>query len=160
MKLSVKRISSMDIGALREMSVDFVDETPMPYPTMDKSEIDKHMFEVLSNKDNPDYIGLIAYDGKKPAGFLIGWVVDKPYTQPDVVPEKRAGIVGLKLMEEAGRLAVERGAKGFECAGTYQGTDKRWEKFGFKPFLTYGYMDPKDFMDLVTRFTRGRTKAA
>jgi len=168
-KLSVKRISSIDIGALREMSVDFVDETPMPYPAVDKAEIDKHMFEVLANKDNPDYVGLIAYDGKKPAGFLIGWVVDKPYTQPSrvavaqelyVVPEKRAGIVGLRLMEEAGRIAVERGAKGFECAGTYQGTDKRWEKFGFKPFLTYGYMDPKDFMDLVTRFTRGRPKAA
>jgi GNAT superfamily N-acetyltransferase len=168
MKLSIKPISSMDIGALREMSMDFWEEGGAEYPYIDDAEIDKAMMMVLANMADPEFIYLIAYDGKKPAGFLLCYMGNKPYSKPArvavaqelyVVPEKRSGLVGLKLMEEAGRLAIEKGAEGFECLGTYNGTDKRWEKFGFKPHVTYGHMDPDDFMAIVRRFTRGRDAA-
>lgn len=163
MKLAIKRVASADIGAMRVMAMDFMEEIPMDYPTITAEEVDKHMLEILSLKDDPDCIFLIAYDGKKPAGFYTGYVGNKPYTKPTrvgvaqelyVVPEKRAGIVGLRLMQEAGRLSIERGAEGFECIGTYNGTDKRWEKLGFKPHVVYGHMEPEDFMSLVQRFTR------
>ena len=155
------------------MAADFVKESDLPYPYMDDSEVDKAMFEILSMLDNPDSLYLVAYDGKKPAGFFKGYVGDKPYSKPSrvgvaqelyVVPEKRAGIVGLRLMEEAGKLAISRGAQGLECIGswikkpdgTYEGTATRWEKFGFKPHVIYGHMDNEDFMALVQRFTKGR----
>ena len=165
MKLSIKRLTSTDIGALRQMSLDFVEEQQLDYPTIDVNEVDAHMLEVLASMDNPDCIYLIAYDGKKPAGFFLGYTGDKPYSRPRrvsvaqelyVVPEKRAGIVGLSLMEEAGRIGISRGAEGFECVGSYGNTDKRWEKFGFKPHTVYGHMETADFMALVQRFTKGR----
>ena len=164
MKLAIRRVRNIDIGALREMSIDFMHEVEADtYPHMDAFEVDKHMLEILATLDNPDLICLIAFDGKKPAGFYIGYVGDKPYSKPTrvavaqelyVVPEKRSGLVGLRLMEEAGKLSIERGAEGFECIGTFNGTDKRWEKFGFKPHVVYGHMEPADFMSLVQRFTR------
>ena len=167
MRLKIGRVRPADIGALRSMAMGFMHEfeSKLEYPTLDEQEVDNRMFDVLGNIDNPDCIYLIAYDGKKPAGFIVCWVGDKPYSRPRrvgvaqelyVVPEKRAGLVGLRLMEEAARIAIERGAQGFECIGTYNGTDKRWEKFGFKPYVTYGHMDIDTFTALVTRFTRGR----
>lgn len=167
MKLTIRKLRSTDIGALREMSVDFMNEVErqLEYPQMDESEVDKHMLEVLSNISNPDAMYLIAYDGKKPAGFYIGYVGDKPYSKPQrvavaqelyVVPQKRSGSVGLRLMEEAGALALSLGAEGFEAIGTFGGTDKRWEKFGFKPHTVYLHMEPEAFMNIVQRFTKGK----
>src|SRR5678809_471753 len=97
--LKVKRASSLDIGALRIMAVDFMHEVEsgLEYPYMDEQEVDKHMFEILSQLDNPDGIFLIAYDGKKPVGFYVGYVGNKPYSKPSriavaqelyVVPDK------------------------------------------------------------------------
>jgi len=169
MKLKIKLIEPADIGAMRIMAADFIEEGAMEYPTIDDTEIDKAMMLILGCIGNPDYIQLIAYDGKKPAGFLLAYVTDKPYSRPTrvgvaqelyVVPEKRAGMVGLRLMEEAGLIAVSKGAEGFECVGSYNGTDKRWEKFGFKPYLTYGHMEPEKFLAIVQRFTKGRAAAA
>ncbi len=175
MKLAIRRVQSVDIGALRSMATDFMTEfeSKLEYPGMDQEEVDTHMLEILANLNNPEGIYLIAYDGKKPAGFFVGWVGNKPYSKPRrvgvaqelyVVPEKRAGIVGMRLMEEAGRIAIERGAQGLECIGTwakqpdgtYSGTATRWEKFGFKPYVSYGFMEPSEFMGLVRRFSRGR----
>jgi hypothetical protein len=149
------------------MAIDFMEEfeSKLEYPGMDIEEVDNHMLEMLGNLDNPESIYLIAYDGKKPAGFFVGWVGNKPYSKPRrvgvaqelyVVPEKRSGIVGMRLMEEAGRMAIERGAQGFECIGTYNGSDQRWAKFGFKPYVTYGHMNTGDFMALVQRFSGGK----
>ena len=171
MRLKIKRIEPLDIGAVRSMAMGFMHEfeSKLEYPTLDESEVDNRMFDILGSMGNPECIHLIAYDGKKPAGFFVGWVGDKPYSRPRrvgvaqelyVVPEKRAGLVGLSLMEEAARIAIQAGAQGLECIGTYNGTDQRWAKFGFKPYVTYGHMNPDDFMALVTRFTKGRPVAA
>jgi len=175
-KLKIRRVQVSDIGAMHAMTSDFADESKLAYPHIDKEEIDARMFDLLGNIDNPECVFLIAYDGKKPAGFYVGWVGNKPYSKPRrvgvaqelyVVPEKRSGVVGLHLMEEAAKLSLERGAEGFECIGSwekqpdgsYGGTFTRWEKLGFKPYVTYGYMTPEEFMPLVQRFTR-RDKAA
>lgn len=163
MKLTIRKIGGMDIGPLREMAVAFHAETTVDYPVIDETEIDKHMLHVLSTKDSPDSIYLIAYDGKKPAGYFFGYIGNHEWSRPSrvavaqelyVVSNKRGGKVGLRLMEEAAKLAISLGAEGFESIGTYGDTDKRWEKFGFKPHLTYGHMDPTDFMELVSKFTR------
>lgn len=165
MKLTIRRITPSDIGAIKLMSEDFLAELPFNYPKLDGEELDTRMFELLNHVGNPEAIDLIALDGKKPVGFFTGYVGNKPYSQPRrvgvaqelyVVPEKRAGIVGLRLMEEAARIAIQYGAQGLECIGTYGGTDKRWEKFGFKPHVVYGHMDNDEFMNLVQRFTKGR----
>jgi GNAT superfamily N-acetyltransferase len=153
----------MDIGPMREMSVAFHNEQNLDYPTIDETEVDLHMLHLLSTKDDPNSIYLIGYNGKKPAGFLLCYIGQHEWSRPRrvavaqelyVVPEYRGGTVGLRLMEEAGRLAIEAGVEGFECIGSYDGTDKRWEKFGFKPHLTYGHMEPEKFMKLVQKFTR------
>lgn len=161
MKLTIRRIEGRDIGALREMSVAFMAELNIEYPIIDEAEIDKHMLQILSMKDNLDGLYFVAYDGKKPAGFLLGYVGNKPYSRPErvavaeelyVVPAKRGGPVGLKLMQAAGKWALDRGAEAFECVGGAGTTDKRWEKFGFKPHTVYGHMDPDAFLKLVGRF--------
>lgn len=161
MPLTIKRVAGRDIGPLREMSVDFVNSLKVDYPQIDESEIDKHMLQILSTCVNPDCIYLIAYDGKKPIGFFLGYVGNKPYSRPNrvgvaeelyVVPNKRGGKVGLRLMQESAKIAIERGAEGFECIGTYEDSIKRWEKFGFKPHTVYAHMGNKDFMKLVGKF--------
>jgi len=161
MPLTIRRIQGRDIGPLREMSVDFVNSLEIEYPTIDENEIDKHMLSVLASCQNPDCVYLIAYDGKKPVGFFLGYVGDKPYSKPArvgvgeelyVVPNKRGGPIGLKLLQQAGKIAYERGAETFECIGTYDKSIKRWEKFGFKPHTVYGHMQKEDFMKLVGKF--------
>ena len=176
MKLRIKKIEPADIGAVRVMALDFAEESKLTYPLVDAEEVDARMFDILGNIDNPECVFLIAYDGKKPAGFIVAWVGNKPYSRPRrvavaqelfVVPEKRAGLVGLRLMEEAALLCIERGAEGFEAIGswekrpdgTYGGTFTRWEKLGFKPYVTYGYMAIEEFMPIVRRFTKGRAAA-
>jgi len=161
MPLTIRRVQGRDIGPLREMSVAFISELELEYPTIDEPEIDKHMLMILANINNPDYIALIAYDGKKPIGFLIGYVGEKPYARPKrvsiaeelyVVPNKRGGTVGMRLMKQAAKISIERGAEAFECIGTYDQTFKRWEQFGFKPHTTYGHMSIEDAMKLVNKF--------
>jgi len=161
MPLTIRRVAGRDIGPLREMSIDFVNELKIDYPIINEEEIDKHMLGILSNTGNPDSITLIAYDGKKPVGFISGYVGNKPYSKPSrvsvaeqlyVVPNKRGGVVGLKLMQQSAKIAIERGAEALECVGTYEGSIKRWEKFGFKPHTVYGHMDKSDFMKLVGKF--------
>jgi GNAT superfamily N-acetyltransferase len=161
MPLTIRRIQGRDIGPLREMSVDFFDELKLDYPVMDESEIDKHMLMVLSQAGSPDCIHLIAYDGKKPVGFFLGYVGDKPYSKPSrvgvaeelyVVPNKRGGPVGLKLMQQAGKIAIDLGAEAMECIGSPNHTMERWEKFGFKAHTIYGHMENDSFMKLVGRF--------
>ena len=161
MPLTIKRIQGRDIGPLREMSVDFMNSLEIDYPEIDEIEIDKHMLGVLSNCQNPDCVYLIAYDGKKPVGFFLGYVGNKPYSRPSrvgvgeelyVVPNKRGGKVGMKLLQQAARIGFERGAETLECIGTYDKSIKRWEKFGFKPHTVYAHMTPNDFMKLVGKF--------
>jgi GNAT superfamily N-acetyltransferase len=161
MPLSIRRVQGRDIGPLREMSVDFNESLEIDYPKIDDEEIDKHMLQILSNTENPDCVYLIAYDGKKPVGFILGYVGNKPYSRPSrvsvaeelyVVPNKRGGKVGLRLMQESAKIALERGAEAFECIGTHDGSIKRWEKFGFKPHTVYAHLDTNDFMKLVNKF--------
>lgn len=163
MPLTIRRVQGRDIGPLREMSIDFIRELELEYPTIDEAEIDKHMLAILMNTANLDHIALIAYDGKKPIGFVIGYVGDKPYARPSrvsvaeelyVVPNKRGGKVGLRLMQESAKIALERGAEAFECIGTFgeNGSIKRWEKLGFKLHTAYGHLDPDVFTKLVNRF--------
>jgi GNAT superfamily N-acetyltransferase len=166
-KLTIRKVQTMDIGALREMSVAFVKEEfgigLMDYPHMDEAEVDKHMLNVLMNKDKPDMIYLIAYAGKKPVGFCLGYIGWHEWGSPTrvgvgqelyVVPEKRGGKVALKLMEKAFEIAIKQGVESLECIGSYNGTDKKWAKFGFKPHLTYGHMPKDKFISLVKRFTK------
>jgi GNAT superfamily N-acetyltransferase len=162
LKLSIKKIDAMDIGPLHEMAVAFAEEENIPYPILDKEEINKHMLDILATKDDPSMIYLIAYAGKKPVGFLLGYIGQHEWTKPRrvgvgqelyVVPEKRGGNVAMKLMEAAFKIAIQAGVEGLECIGYYGTTDKRWEKFGFKPHLTYGHMPSDKFINLVQRFT-------
>jgi len=170
-KFTIRQIQTMDIGALRQMSVDFVNEEfgigLMDYPHMDEAEVDKHMLNVLMTKDNPDMIYLIAYAGKKPVGFLLGYIGFHEWGSPTrvgvgqeiyVIPEKRGGKIALKLMEKAFEIAINKGVESLECIGSYNGTDKKWAKFGFQPHLTYGHMPKDKFIGLVKRFTKGSTE--
>lgn len=158
-KLNIKRIGAMDIGALREMSVDFAREENQSYPIIDDKEIDAHMLNVLSTKDHPDYIYLIAYAGKKPVGFFLGYIGGHEWSRPRrvfvgqelyVVPNKRGGKVGIRLMMKSLGIAFKLGVEGVECIGSYNNTDKKWEKFGFKPHMTYGHM-PLDRMQVLMK---------
>jgi GNAT superfamily N-acetyltransferase len=163
-KVKVKRIDAMDIGALRQMSVAFRDEENAPYPEVDDAQIDKHMLQVLATKDDPRMIYLMAYAGKKPIGFLLGYIGTHEWGTPElvgvgqelyVVPDKRGGKIALKLMERAFEIAIQAGVQGLECVGLYGKTDRKWEKFGFKQHITYGHMPPDQFIQLVQKYTKG-----
>ncbi len=163
MKLSIKQMDSMDIGHVRKMMKDFVKELGLPYPVMDDQELDKAMMQMLTTVNNPDYVYLIAFDGKKPAGFAKGTIYDKAYGKPSriglaqelyVVPGKRGKIVGYKLVKECFRIGLERGVEAFESVGVYGTTDKRWERYGFTPYLVYGHMD----MNRVKKIIGGRSE--
>lgn len=160
MKLSIKRVDSIDIGHLRKLTKQFIEETKPAYPILDDEEIDRAMLNILANKDNPDYVYLIAYDGKKPAGFFIGFIGSHPYGKPRrvgiaqelyVVPNKRNKRVGFKLIQQAVKIALQQGIEGFECCGSYNGTDKRWERYGFNLHLTYGWMPIENMLKLVRK---------
>jgi hypothetical protein len=150
LKLTVKQVEAQDIGHIRKMSKAFIEEEGREYPVFDDAELDKAMMRILINMNNPDYIYIIAYDGKKPAGFSIGYISQHPYGKPSrvavaqemyVVPSKRkSAMVGYKMIRFGAQLALERGAEGMECVGGYGTTDKMWQEFGFKPHLTYGWM--------------------
>jgi len=128
----------------------FMAEANLEYPIMDSEEIDKQLLDMLPFLNAPDRIYLIAYDGKKPIGFFLGFVGNKPYAKPNrvgmclelyVMPEKRNGRASMKMLSMATKIAIEQGAEIIETVGTYNGTDKRWMKFGFKPHFTYMHMD-------------------
>jgi GNAT superfamily N-acetyltransferase len=150
MKLSIHRVKISDIGPLCWLMNKFFREAKLEYPVMDEEEVDKQLLDMLPYLNAPDRVYLIAYDGKKPTGFFLGFVGDKPYSKPKrigmameiyVVPEKRNGKAAFKLLQMATRIAIEQGAEGLETVGTYHGTDQRWIHFGFKPHFTYLHMD-------------------
>lgn len=155
MKLSVKRMEPIDIGNVRKMSKAFGEETKPDYPVIDDEELDKAMLTILSNINNPEFIFLIAYDGKRPCGFFTGYVGHHPYGKPGrvgvaqelyVVPEKRDKFVGIKLIKKAVEIALSHGVEAFECIGQYGTTDKRWERYGFKLHLSYGHISKEDML--------------
>jgi len=163
MKLSIRQVESLDIGHLRKMMKEFVNELGLSYPVMDNAELDRAMMEVLVNIKNPDCVYLIAFDGKKPVGFAKGVIYNKAYGKPSriglaqelyVVPGKRGKIVGYKLVKECFKLGLARGVEAFESVGVYGSTDKRWERYGFQPYLVYGHMD----MDRVKKILGGRSE--
>jgi len=161
-KLNIHRVQSMDIGALREMVLALNREADFDYPVIDEAETDKHMLHVLATKDDPYMIYLIAYAGKKPVGFCLGYIGHHEWGKPGligvgqelyVVPNKRGGRVALRLIEKAAEIAILAGVEGLECISMYGKTDKRWEAFGFKPHLIYGHMPTAEFAKLVDKFT-------
>ncbi len=150
MKLNVHRVKISDIGPLCWLMNKFFTEQHLEYPIMDAEEVDKQLLDMLPYLDAPDRVYLIAYDGKKPTGFFLGFIGDKPYSKPKrigmaleiyVVPEKRNGKAAFKMLQLAVKAAIEQGAEGFETVGTYNGTDKRWMRLGLKPHFTYLHID-------------------
>jgi len=160
MKLKIKKVQPSDIGPLSIMASALFNETNPGYPQIDNSEIEKMMFLVLTHMNNPLSLYLIAYDGKQPAGFFIGNIATHAYGKPDtvgvaqelyVVPEKRGGDVGMKLISTAVQYALQAGVQGFEAIGTYGKTDQRWIKLGFEPYVSYMHMDRDTAEKLLVR---------
>jgi hypothetical protein len=103
MKLTIKRVQSEDIGALKKLVMAFNQESDVEYPEIDEPEIDRQLLDILGNQTDPYRMFLIAYDGKKPTGFFIGYVGSRIYGRPYtiavaqelyVVPGKRGRWVG------------------------------------------------------------------
>ena len=142
MKLSIRRMQSSDIGVMAKMMSDLYTDI-MEYPRYDDGELEKLMFGLLENMRHPNIINLIAFDGKKPAGFFIGHLAQRKSGKPSlvgvadelyVVKEKRGADVGLKLLGEGLKWAVAGGAEAIEAVAQHGRTDHRWESLGFKPY--------------------------
>lgn len=160
MKLSIKRIGSEDLADMRKMAVDFSIEEGLEYPKMDDEEFDKIIMNMLLHKDDPNYLFLIAYDGKKPAGFMVCFIGIHAYGKPGrvgvaqelyVVPSKRNTMIAHRLVKIAIQWALDNNVDGLECTGTFNNTDIRWERFGFKRHLTYGHMSLDDARKYLKR---------
>ena len=158
MKLKIKVVEAIDIGPIRKMVEKFWAEMGRDYPTLDADEFDRMMMHILSHLGNPNFIFLLALDGKKPVGFFMGYVGEHEWGSPKkvgvaqelyVVPGKRNGFVGFRLIQKCVELALQQGVESFECVGGYGTTDKRWERFGFKPHLTYGHCSKADMLKIV-----------
>ena len=150
MKLTVRRIQVSDLGPLCYLMNRFFEEQKLEYPIMDSEEVDAQLLDLLPAINEPTRIYLIAYDGKKPIGYFLGFVGDKPYSKPRhilmalelyVVPEKRNGRAVKKMLGMAANIGLQHNAYHVETVGTYNGTDKRWMRYGFKPHFTYLHMD-------------------
>lgn len=162
-KLHIKRVDSLDIGPLREMSFAFAQEEGNAYPTMDAEEIDKQMLYILANKDNATLIYLIAYAGKKPVGFGLFYIGQHEWSRPArvlvgqelyVVPDKRGGQIAPRIVRRAFELGVQLGVEGIEALGSYNGTDKHWKKLGLEPHLTYLHMPKDKFEQIMEKITK------
>src|SRR5262245_33134770 len=146
---------------MRQMAMDFFIEEGVEYPIMNDEEFDRVVMNILVLKDDPSYLFLIAYDGKKPIGFMTSYIGGHPYGKPSrvgvanqlyVVPSKRENVrVAYQLVKTSIQWAIDQGVEAFECAGTYRKTDQRWERFGFKPHLTYGHMSLEDGKKFISR---------
>ena len=142
MKLSVRRMQSSDIGIMAKMMSDLYSGS-VTYPMYDDGEIEKLMFGLLDSLRHPHIINLIAFDGKKPAGFFIGHLAQRTSGKPSVVgvadelyvvPDKRGDNVGLKLLGEGLKWAIAGGAEAIEAVAQAGKTDQRWVSLGFKPY--------------------------
>jgi GNAT superfamily N-acetyltransferase len=160
MKLSIKRVGSEDLAVMRKMAVDFFIEEGGDYPRLDDEEFDKMIMNLLMYKDDPNYLFLIAYDGKKPAGFMVCFIGLHAYGKPGrvgvaqelyVVPSKRNSMIAFRLVKLAIQWALDSGVEGLECTGRFDKTDIRWERFGFKRHLTYGHMSLEDARKFINR---------
>lgn len=149
MKLKIKQVEGQDIGALRQMIEKMLDEIGTTYPVMDAEEIDRQMLCILATLKNPRCLYLIAYDGKKPAGFFLGEICERVYGKPHVfgvardlyvVPEKRHKGIMQRLIQMAVKYAADAGVKVIEEIGVPKTTQLKWDKLGFKHYLTNGYM--------------------
>lgn len=158
MKLKVKKVEAIDIGPIRKMAEAFWKEMGRDYPNLDADELDKMMLFILSKLNDDNHIFVIAYDGKKPAGFFLGYIGEHEWGKPRrvavaqelyVVPNKRSGFVGYRMIQFGVKIAMTKGIEAFECVGGYGSTDKRWERFGFTPHLTYGHMDMHTMMKII-----------
>ena len=158
MKLTVKKMEAWDIGHMKKMATDFAKEMKWSYPACDEEELDKMMMHLLAHINDPSCIYYIAYDGKKPAGFILGYIGEHPWGKPSriamcqelyVVPNKRNGLVGFRLIKKAVEFAMTQGIGGMECVGSYGGTIKRWERYGFKPYLVYGHISTTNMLKLI-----------
>lgn len=148
MKLSIKKLTTSDIGPMARMMTDLY-ASNISYPQYDDEEIERLMFSVLEGLTHPNIINLIAYDGKKPAGFFMGHLAKRASGKPAivgvadelyVVEEKRGQMVGLKLLQEALKWALLGGAQGIEAVAQAGKTDERWKRLGFEPYAVQLYM--------------------
>lgn len=148
MKLSIHKFTAADLGPVAQMMTALYDYGN-GYPLMNENELERLMFTLLESMYHPHVVYLIAYDGKKPAGFFMGHLAQRRFGKPSVVgvcdelyvvPEKRGSLVGLKLIKEAVKLALLGGAEGVEAVAGYGKTDQRWMRLGFRPYVTHLYM--------------------
>lgn len=135
-------MQSSDIGMMAKMMSDLYTDV-IDYPVYDEGEIEKLMFGLLDSMKHPHVINLIAFDGKKPAGFFIGHLAQRTSGKPSivgvadelyVVPDKRGADVGLKLLGEGLKWAIAGGAEAIEAVAQAGKTDQRWVALGFKPY--------------------------
>jgi GNAT superfamily N-acetyltransferase len=160
MKLTIKQVEGIDIGHVKKLVKALYEEMGITYPVFNEEEFDRMMMQILINLRNPLFVYLIAYDGKKPAGYIMGYVGTHPYGKPSkvavcqelyVIPGKRGSFIGYRLIQKAINLCLEQGVEGFECIGGYGTTDKRWQDYGFKMHLAYGHMSPENMTNLMRR---------
>lgn len=94
-------------------------------------------------------ISLIAYDGKKPVGFMLGHIAYRVMGKPKcvgvadelyVVPEKRGDMVGIRLLQEGLKWAIKGGAEGIEAVANQKTARERWERLGFVPYTQQLYI--------------------
>lgn len=164
MKLSIRRMQAADIGAVARMMSDLY-ASNVQYPEYDNGEIEKLMFGILGHMKHPDMINLIAFDGKKPAGFFLGHIAQRASGKPSivgvadelyVVPEKRGADVGLKLLGEGLKLAIAGGAEAIEAVAQAGKTDNRWMSLGFKPYATQLHISLDEARETFLRHQNGR----
>lgn len=153
----------------------FFKEENYAYPIVDDEEIDKQMFSFLDiwRKRDPNYIHLLAFDGKKPIGYIFGTIYERDYGLPRrvaccrelyVIPEKRVGKVAYKLVQESMKIAMQQKVEGFECIGSDStdkgGTINRWERFGFKKYDAWGSMSLADARRIISGRSKEELRAA
>lgn len=155
MKLSIRKMVPSDIGVLAGMLGDLYD-AHVAYPHYDADELEKLLFSLLSTMQHSSVLNLIAFDGKKAAGFMLGHLAKRESGTPHVVgvadelyvmPEKRNGQVGLRLIQEATRFALAAGAQAIEVVATMERSE-RWSKLGFKPYAQQLYMPIEEAKEL------------
>jgi predicted N-acetyltransferase YhbS len=163
-RISIRKAQVSDIGYFLELITRFWTEESFSYPIMEKKDCEEQALTMLTRMKDPAIapwlIYLLAFDGKRPIGYLIGIVQNRDYGEPKrfalcqelyVIRDKRHTNAAYRLVQEAIRAAISLGAEALECVGTYDGTDKRWQRFGFRPYDTYLYMPLSEARRFLTK---------
>ena len=139
----IRKATIWDTQDITKMWSEMQDEIAIPYRTADDREMERFYFGVIARLQRSDWHILIAEDGNKPAGFIMGNILRYEYGNSDIIgncdhlfvkPEYRGSGIGSQLITELNNWAKISGATIAEFTTVYdEKLIRKWQHRGYIP---------------------------